>query len=66
MITVIFRKSSTIEKEVQYTDAEVRTYGRDKIVEISDTTLALTDEFDSYRIVEDIDGIAEHTGEARG
>jgi len=52
MLKVIFRKNSSVEKEVEYTDAEVATYGRDTIVEISDQTIALTSEFDSYRIVD--------------
>ena len=52
MITVVFRKSNLLEKEVEYTDAEVETYGRDKIVQISDQTLELTDEFDTYYVVE--------------
>lgn len=55
MITVIFRKSNTIEKEVEYTDAEVQKYGRETIIKISDQTLELTDEFDSYRIVEGVE-----------
>lgn len=54
MIKVIFRKNQTIESEVEYTDAEVRQYGREQIIQISDQTLELTDQFDSYRIIEEI------------